>query len=101
MAIGHGDTPVDNNHFDPHPRGVAIHDFTTPALGLRTFFIDAGWQGRGLGTLAMSALIADLSGRHPLALLLVLTVNSNDHAASQLYGQARCSTRSELYQAVP
>jgi GNAT superfamily N-acetyltransferase len=97
MAICHGDTPVGYYRIDPHARSVAGHDFAVPALGLRTFFIDADWQGRGFGALALSALIADLAERHPLARLLVLTVNSDNHVASQLYRRSGFSARSELY----
>ncbi len=97
MAICHGDTPVGYYRIDSHPRSVAGHDFAVPALGLRTFFIDADWQGRGFGALALNALLVDLAGRHPLARLLVLTVNSNNHAASQLYRRAGFRARSELY----
>ena len=97
MAILRGDTPVGYYRIEPNARSVAGHDFAVPALGLRAFFIDAGWQGRGLGTRALAALIADVTERHPQAKLLVLTVNCNNHVALQLYLRAGFNDSGELY----
>ncbi len=97
MAICLGDEPVGYYRVDPHPRSVAGRDFDVPALGLRAFFIDTRWQGRGLGTLALTALLEDVIERHGDARLLVLTVNLSNHAAIQLYQRAGFSQSGELY----
>ncbi len=97
MAILRGETPVGYYRIEPDARSVAGHDFAVPALGLRAFFIDACWQGRGLGTQALAALIADVTQRHPQARLLVLTVNCNNHTAIRLYLRAGFTDSGELY----
>jgi GNAT superfamily N-acetyltransferase len=97
MAILRGDTPVGYYRIEPSARSVAGRDFAVPALGLRAFFIDVHWQGRGVGTQALAALIVDLAERHPQARLLVLTVNCNNHAALQLYLRAGFTDSGELY----
>lgn len=73
------------------------HDFDVPARALRAFFIDARWQGRGFGTLALSVLVADLAGRHPAARLLALAVSRRNHTAVQLYRRAGFVAGGELY----
>ena len=85
MAILCGDTPVGYYRIEPNARGVAGHDFGEPALGLRSFFIDAGWQGRGLASQALQAMFADLAHHHPQARRLVLTVNCRNEVAVHLY----------------
>jgi GNAT superfamily N-acetyltransferase len=97
MAILHGVTPVGYYRLEANARSVAGHDFEVPALGLRTFLIDADWQGRGIATVALTALVADLVMRHPVARLLVLTVNCNNHAALHLYLRAGFHDSGELY----
>jgi GNAT superfamily N-acetyltransferase len=97
MAILHGDSPVGYYRIEPNARSVAGRDFGVPSLGLRAFFIDARWQGRGLGALALVALIADVTERHRQAQLLALTVNCNNHSALQLYLRAGFTDSGELY----
>lgn len=97
MAICLGSEPVGYYRVDPHPRSVAGRDFDVPALGLRAFFIDARWQGRGLGTLALSALLKDVIERHADARLLVLNVNESNHNAIRMYHRAGFSQSGELY----
>ncbi|HUW54554.1 MAG TPA: GNAT family N-acetyltransferase [Rhodanobacter sp.] len=97
MAILHGDTPVGYCRIDANARSVAGRDFDVPALGLRAFFIDAAWQGRGLGAQALAALIADLAGRHRQARLLVLAVASGNHPALRLYRRAGFVDDGALY----
>jgi ribosomal protein S18 acetylase RimI-like enzyme len=97
MAILLGDTPVGYYRIEANARSVAGHDFAVSALGLRAFLIDADWQGRGIATLALTALVADLAVRHPGARLLVLTVNRSNHAALRLYLRAGFSDSGELY----
>lgn len=88
MAILHDDAPVGYYRIDPNARSVAGHDFAAPALGLRGFFIDADWQGRGWGGVALAALLADLIERHRHARLLVLSVACSNLAAMRLYRRA-------------
>ena len=97
MAIMHNDTPVGYYCIELRGRSVARRDFAVPALGLRAFFIDADWQGRSFGALALTALITDLAERHPQARLLVLTVNRHNHAALRLYLRAGFHDAGELY----
>jgi GNAT superfamily N-acetyltransferase len=97
MAILLGDKPVGYYRIEASARSVAGHDFAMPALGLRAFLIDAEWQGRGIATLALTALVADLVVRHPGARLLVLTVNRSNHAALRLYQRAGFHDSGELY----
>lgn len=97
MAIAHGDTPVGYYRIEPTARSVAGRDFDVPALGLRAFFIDADWQGRGCGSQALAALIADLAKRHLQARLLVLTLDRSNHAARRLYLRAGFGDSGELY----
>ena len=97
MAILQGDVPVGYYRLEPNGRSVARRDFGMPSLGLRAFFIDACRQGRGLGALALAALIVDVVERHPQARLLALTVNCDNHVALQLYLHAGFTDSGELY----
>jgi hypothetical protein len=47
MAIVHQGQPIGFYRLEKHPRSIADMDFERPAVGLRSFFIDARWQGRG------------------------------------------------------
>ena len=65
------------------------HDFAgSEDLGLRGVMLDAGSQGRGLGTAAMRALADYLPPRYPAARLLYLTVNLLNPAAIAAYRKA-------------
>lgn len=97
MAILHDDTPVGYYRIEPSARCVAGHDFGAPALGLRGFFIDADWQGRGWGGVALTALLADLAARREWARLLVLGVARNNLAAMRLYRSAGFGDSGALY----
>lgn len=97
MAIVHGDTPVGYYRIEPNARSVAGRDFPLPALGMRSFFIDADWQGRGLGRQALNAMLADLAQRHREARLLVLAVAADNAAALHLYRHAGFTDHGELY----
>jgi GNAT superfamily N-acetyltransferase len=97
MAILHGRTPVGYYRIEADARSITGRDFVPPALGLRSFFIDHRWQGQGLATWALQALIADLGQRHPEARLLVLLVNGRNLAALRLYLRARFVDTGELY----
>ena len=82
---------------DAHARSVAGRDFDLPARGLRGFFIDARWQGRGVGRQALLALLAWLAAHDPATRLLVLTVNCSNDAALTLYRRAGFEDSGELY----
>ncbi len=97
MAICCGTQPVGYYRIDPHPRSVAGRDFEVPTLGLRGFFVDARWQRLGLGTRALTALLADVSQRHPHARQLALTVDPDNHIARGVYLDAGFHDSTELY----
>jgi RimJ/RimL family protein N-acetyltransferase len=97
MAILCDETPMGFYRIELHAGSVADRDFEVPALGLRSFFLDQAWQGRGLARPALAALLADLPGRQPQARLLVLTVNCRNLAARALYLDAGFIDTGELY----
>ena len=97
MAILHGGVPVGYYRIEHHASTIAERDYAVPALGLRSFFIGASWQGRGFGAQAIAALLADIRHRHPEARLLVLTVNCRNLAALALYRRAGFEDSGELY----
>ncbi|HEX5304728.1 MAG TPA: GNAT family N-acetyltransferase [Dyella sp.] len=83
------------------PRTIAPIDFGVPAVGLRGFFIDLRWQGRGLGRRALALLLDTLAQRHPAARLLVLSVDRGNAAALGLYRQAGFVDGGERYHGAP
>ena len=97
MAILYADTPVGYYRIEHHASTIAERDYAVPALGLRSFFIGADWQGRGFGSGAVTALVADLQKRHPDARLLVLTVNCRNLPALALYRRAGFEDSRALY----
>lgn len=70
------------------PRTIAPIDFDASTVGLRGFFIDARWQGRGLGRRVLAALLDNLAQRHPAARCVVLSVDEDNAVALALYRQA-------------
>jgi RimJ/RimL family protein N-acetyltransferase len=96
VILGNG-APVGFYRIEHHASTIAERDYGVPALGLRSFFIDARWQGRGLGARAIAALVADLRERHPEARLLVLTVNCRNLPALALYRRAGFEDSGALY----
>lgn len=97
MAILRNDTAVGYYRIEPSARSVAGRDFELPARGLCSFFIDANWQGRGIGALALDALIADLAQRYRQARQLVLSVDADNPVAMRLYQRAGFADIGELY----
>jgi GNAT superfamily N-acetyltransferase len=101
MAILRGDMPIGYYRIETQARCIAGRDFERPTLGLRAFFIDHLWQGRGLGSLALAAIIHDLLARHPAAQALALTVNATNAAGIALYRRAGFEDTGELYHGGP
>jgi RimJ/RimL family protein N-acetyltransferase len=97
MVILLDQRPIGLYFIETVARCIAGHDFDRPALGLRGFFIAASWQGQGLGTRALAALLTDLSARHPHAQLLALSVDESNHGARRLYQQAGFRDSGERY----
>ncbi|RDS81320.1 GNAT family N-acetyltransferase [Dyella psychrodurans] len=97
MAILYNEEPVGYYRIEAHAGSLADRDFDRPAVGLRSFFIDHRWQGRGLATQALSALTADLGVRYPDARMVVLLVNCRNLAALRLYLRACFVDTGELY----
>jgi RimJ/RimL family protein N-acetyltransferase len=97
MAIWRDDILVGHYRIDPHGRSIAGHDFALPTLGLRAFFIDARWQGQGLGTAALRAMFPDLAARHPDARQLALSGSTGNHVALHLYLRAGLVDSGERY----
>ncbi|MEW9571502.1 GNAT family N-acetyltransferase [Rhodanobacter sp. Si-c] len=97
MAILLGDTPIGYYRIEHSARSLTGRDDDADALGLRSFQLDAAWQGRGLGVIAMDALLADLAQRHPQARRIVLTVNCDNTAALTLYLRAGFVDSGTLY----
>src|SRR5690606_5908693 len=97
MAILVGGTPVGFYRLDFRPTIVARRSIGEAAVGLRAFFIDLDWQGRGLGTRAVQACCEDLRARHPDRRLLALNVNCRNVAAINAYRKAGFVGTGELY----
>jgi len=74
------------------------HDFAIKTdLGIRGVLIDAGFQGRGLGTRAMAALPAYAAALYPEKRRLVLTVNLLNPAAYATYRKAGFHDAGEIF----
>lgn len=97
MSIWHAGRIVGHYRLDPDAQGLAGRDFDLPTLGLRGFFIDARWQGQGVGAAALSALFADLAIRHRHARQLALCVGTDNRVAHHLYVQAGFVDQGALY----
>src|SRR6185312_13126442 len=67
MTILLGATPIGYYRIEHNARSLTGLVDDVDALGLRSFQLDAYWQGRGLAMRAMEALLADLAQRHPQA----------------------------------
>lgn len=85
LALLLGDTVVGYCRIERSARALTGREADADALGLRSFQIDAAWQRRGYGNLAMAAILDDLARRYPTARRLVLMVNCRNAAALALY----------------
>ncbi|HZW19351.1 MAG TPA: GNAT family N-acetyltransferase [Luteimonas sp.] len=97
MAILVGATAAGFYRLDFKPTIVARRSIGDAAVGLRAFFIDVDWQGRGLGTRAVQACCDDIRTRHPDRRLLALNVNCRNVAAINAYRKAGFVDTGELY----
>ncbi|MBD8898872.1 GNAT family N-acetyltransferase [Rhodanobacter sp. DHG33] len=97
MAILLDDTVVGYYRIERNARSITGRDADADALGLRSFQLDAAWQGRGLGVRAMETLLADLAQRHPQSRRIVLTVNCTNIAALALYQRVGFVDSNTLY----
>jgi RimJ/RimL family protein N-acetyltransferase len=97
MAIQVGATVIGFYRLDYAPTIVARKSLDDASVGLRAFFIDLDWQGRGLGTRAVAACCDDLKRRHPERHLLALNVNCRNVAAINAYRKAGFVDTGELY----
>jgi GNAT superfamily N-acetyltransferase len=85
MAILRNGAPIGFYRVETLARCLTGQDFPRPTLGLRSFFIDHRWQGHGLGSRALAAILEDLAHRHPTAQDVALTVNVRNTAGIALY----------------
>jgi len=97
MAILRGDDVVGFYRLEHRPRSIADMEFERATVGLRSFFVDARWQGQGLGRLALAAALADLTQRHSHVRDVVLTVNIRNTPALALYRRAGFRETGGLY----
>lgn len=97
MAILREDEPIGFYRLEHRPRSIADMTFEHTTVGLRSFFIDARWQGQGLGTQALAAAMADLARRYPQVREMVLTVNLRNAPAMALYRHAGFRETAALY----
>lgn len=97
MAILRDDEPIGFYRLEHRPRSIADMAFARPTVGLRSFFIDARWQGQDLGTQALAAAMNDLVRRHPQVRDVVLTVNLRNAPAMALYRRAGFQETAGLY----
>lgn len=85
LALQLGDVVVGYCRIERSARALTGRETDADALGLRSFQLDAAWQGQGLGGRAMAAVLDELARRHPGARRLVLMVNCRNAAALALY----------------
>ena len=97
MAVLEGECVAGFYRIDLRPGGIAGCDYVDRCAGLRSFMIDRGRQGRGLGTRALLACCADLERRHPALRMLALTVNCANAGAIHAYRKAGFVDSGSLY----
>jgi RimJ/RimL family protein N-acetyltransferase len=97
MAILLDGEPIGFYRIEKKPRSIADMHFERPTVGLRSFFIDTRWQGQGLGTRALAAVMSDIAQRHPTTRDVVLTVNLRNTPAIALYRRGGFRETGPLY----
>jgi len=91
------DTAVGYVRIDRRASAIGDHPLAEGAVALRSFMIDAGRQGQGLGGRALDAIHAYVAGRHPDRERILLTVNVRNEAAVHVYRRAGYRDSGELY----
>jgi GNAT superfamily N-acetyltransferase len=97
MAILRHGQPVGYYRIERDAASIVEHDYDRPTLGLRSFFIDHRWQGQGIASQALAAVVDDIRLRHPDARLLLLLVNCRNLPALRLYLRAHFVDTGQLY----
>jgi len=97
MAILREQTVVGYYRIEHSARSITGRDIDATALGLRSFQIDAQWQGRGFGRRALTLLLQDMAKRHPAVRRVMLTVGACNTAALALYRRSGFADGIELY----
>lgn len=76
----------------------ARYSFASPAaLGLRNFFLDRHYQGKGLGAMSLAALPGYLAAQYAAWQRIYLTVNCKNTCAYKLYQRAGFKDSGKLY----
>lgn len=88
FAVLLGDVPVGFGVLDRAGYLADLVDDPQRAVLLRAFYLDAAWQGRGLGVAAARGVRVLAGWLHPDVDLVVLTVNERNPAAVAAYTRA-------------
>jgi ribosomal protein S18 acetylase RimI-like enzyme len=97
LALVVDDGVVGYVRIDRRAAAMGDHPLAEGAVALRSFMIDAGRQGEGLGGRALDAIHAYVAGRHPDRERILLTVNVRNEAAVHVYRRAGYRDSGELY----
>jgi RimJ/RimL family protein N-acetyltransferase len=97
LALVVDDTVVGYVRIDRRAAALGDHPLADGAVALRSFMIDAGRQGEGLGGRALDAIHAYVAGRHPDRERILLTVNVRNEGAVHVYRRAGYRDSGELY----
>jgi ribosomal protein S18 acetylase RimI-like enzyme len=97
LALVVDDGVVGYVRIDRRAAAMGDHPLAEGAVALRSFLIDAGRQGEGLGGRALDAIHAYVAGRHPDRERILLTVNVRNEAAVHVYRRAGYRDSGELY----
>jgi GNAT superfamily N-acetyltransferase len=91
-----GDVPFGFLMLDIGPE-VRVYAPDDGVVGVRGVYVDAAFQGRGLGTAMLRALPSFARTRHPDAVRLALTVNTSNPRAIRTYLRAGFVDTGRLY----
>jgi RimJ/RimL family protein N-acetyltransferase len=97
LALVLDDTVVGYVRIDRRAAALGDHPLADGAVALRSFMIDGGRQGEGLGGRALDAIHAYVAGRHPDRERILLTVNERNEGAVHVYRRAGYRDSGELY----
>jgi RimJ/RimL family protein N-acetyltransferase len=97
LALVVDDAVVGYVRIDRRASALGDHSLAEGAVALRSFMIDAGRQGEGLGRRSLDAIHAYVAGRHPDRERILLTVNVRNEAAVHVYRRAGYRDSGELY----